>query len=148
MDLNTCKLDAGKLSGGVWWLLSRQPDGTLSAVASRGEHEDRPAVLVCPIGVEYERALEEARRPYLLEIRDRRLLPADERAILAQAVAQTLWKGARNLTVGGQPLVYRVAEAAQMLAKPEWTNLLECILRIAQDRAALLADEEARAAGN
>jgi hypothetical protein len=50
--------------------------------------------------------------------------------------------------VGGQPLVYRVAEAAQMLARPEWTNLLECILRIAQDRAALLADEEARAAGN
>ena len=30
MDLSLCKLDAGKLSGGVWWTLTRQPDGTLT----------------------------------------------------------------------------------------------------------------------
>ena len=94
------------------------------------------------------RALEEARRPFLLEIRDKRITPADERKILAQAVAQTLWRGVQNITVGGQPLVFRVAEAAQMLAQPAWLNLLEFIIRTATDRAALLADEETRAAGN
>lgn len=148
MDLNTCKLDEAKLAGGVWWALSRNPDGTLSGVPVRGQPGDVPAVLIRPAGVEFERALEEARRPFLLDIRDKRLSAADERQILAQATAKALWVGCHNLTVGGQPLAYRVADAARMLADPAWTNLLDFILVTARDKASLLADEEARAAGN
>jgi hypothetical protein len=35
-----------------------------------------------------------------------------------------------------------------MLADPAWSNLLDFILFTARDKASLLADEEARAAGN
>lgn len=148
MDLFSCKLDAGKLSGGVWWTLTRQPDGTLTGVPAKGGPGDEPALLIRPAGVEFERALEAARRPFLVEIRDKRLSAADERQILAQAVAQALWAGVQNITVSGQPLVWSTATAERMLADPCWANLLDFILTVARDRAALLADEEARAAGN
>lgn len=148
MDLTSCKLDAGKLSGGVWWIISRNPDGTLSGVPAKGGPGDEAALLIRPAGVEFERALETARRPFLVEIRDKRLSAADERQILAQAVSQALWAGAQNITVQGQPLVWSVAVGERMLADPTWANLLDFILVTARDRAALLADEEARAAGN
>ena len=148
MDLNSCKMDAGKLAGGVWWTIGRNPDGTLTGVPAKHSPGDEPALLIRPAGVEFERALEAARRPFLVDIRDKRLSAADERQILAQAVAQALWAGVQNVTVGGQPLVWSTATAERMLADPTWANLLDFILVVARDRAALLADEEARAAGN
>ena len=148
MELNSIKLDPRKITGGVWWALERLPDGTLGGRALRGEPGDEPALCVKPAGVEFDRALEAARRPYLVEIRDRRLPPETERKILAEAVAEALWVGAQNLTVGGEPLSYNKERGQRMLAEPSWWNLCDFILAVSRDRAAVLADEEAKAAGN
>lgn len=148
MDLNSIKLDARKLTGGVWWAVERLPDGKLGGHALRGDPGDRPALLIRPVGVDFERALEAARRPYLIEIRERRLPPEIDRQIVAEAIAEALWIGAQGLTVHGEPFSFDRVKAAKMLADPAWLSLSDFILSVAGDRAAALADEEAKALGN
>lgn len=148
MDLNSIKLDARKLTGGVWWAVERLPDGKLGGYALRGDPGDKPALLIRPFGVEFQRAMDAAQRPYLIEIRDRRLSPEIELQIAAEVMAETVWIGAQGLKVQGEPFVYDKAKAAKMLADPTWVSLRELIQTLAQDRSAALADEEAKALGN
>lgn len=148
LELNRAKLDADRVDGGVWWKIDLLPDGRFVGVPLREKPESEPAVLVRPQGIEWDRALAEAQRPHLPEIRDRKLSTEDERRIVGQAAAKALWRGAVNLTVGGKPLEWSEEVAAKMLGSVEWLGLCEFIVEAARDRAALLAREEEKAAGN
>lgn len=148
MDLATVKLDAAKVTGGVWWALERLADGTLTGKALRGLPGDEPALLIRPVGVEYARAREAAERPFRVEMRDKKLTPEDERRIFAESIAEALWLDAHNITMQGKPWKFDKAEAAKMLADVAWENVRYFIWSAANERAALLASEESKAAGN
>jgi hypothetical protein len=147
-DLNSGRLDAKRIDGGVWWAIHLNADRTFGGRPLRGDPGEEPALLVRPADIEWERALDTARKPYRTEIREHRLSPADERKIMAEAIARALWRGCKNITVGKEPLVWSEAAAARMLADKEWWSLADFILAAAQSRAALVADEEAKASGN
>lgn len=148
LELNRAKLDDALVGGGVWWKIDLLPDGRFVGVPLRAKPESDPAVLVMPQGIEWDRAVAEAQRPHLPEIRDRKLSVDDERRIIGQVAAKALWRGAVNITVGGAPLEWSEATAAKMLTSVAWWNLCEFIIEASRDRAALLAREEEKAAGN
>lgn len=148
MDLNCIKLSSKKLTDGVWWELERLADGTLGGRPMPGEPGETPALLIRPAGVEFERALENARRPHLIELREKRLSADVERAVLAHALAETVWAGSHRVTINGSELVWSKDVARNMLQDPQWGYLLDMILVCSRDRAAALAAEEEKAAGN
>lgn len=147
-DLNTGRCDPQKIADGVWWKLHLNPDRTFGGEPLRGAPGDEPALLIRPADVDFLRAREAAEKPLRAEKPTGRLSAADERVVLAEAVAEALWRGAANITVGGEPLTWSKAKAAQMLAQPDWWNLTDFILLAAQSRAAVAAEEEAKASGN
>jgi hypothetical protein len=54
----------------------------------------------------------------------------------------------RNLKARGEPVPYSREKAAEMLADNQWLLLREFIIRAAQHRGALLAENEETAKGN
>ena len=100
------------------------------------------------MGTAYERAIDEARKPFLHEIRDGKASDATLRTIQAHALAKAALRGWQGLTMGGEAIAYSEAKALELLADPAWTWMHEFVMRAAQFRAASLATEEAKAAGN
>jgi hypothetical protein len=148
LELNHAKLDVAKVANGVWWAIHVNADGTIGGEALRGAPGDKPALLIRPMGVEWERALDEARRPHLNDIRNKTLAPEVDREIVAKAAANSLWLDVANITIGGEPLKLSKERAATMLASPAWWNLCDFILAVSRDRQSLVAQEEEKAAGN
>ncbi len=148
LDLNASLCDERKIASGVWWEIRINPDGTFGGTPLPGEPGDKPALLIRPRDEQWDRALEDLRRPHLVELRDRRLAPEKERELTASAIARALWRGAANVTVGGSAFAWSEDKAARMLAERRWWNLADFILAVSTDRAALAADEERRASGN
>jgi hypothetical protein len=148
LELNGSLCDERKIASGVWWEIHINPDGTFGGKPMPGDPGDQPALLIRPRDEQWDRAIEDARRPHLIEIRDRRLDPQKEREMTARAIAVALWRGAQNVTVGGSPFVWSEDRAARMLAERRWWNLADFILAVSMDRAALAADEERKASGN
>lgn len=150
-DLSAGKLDAKRIADGIWWSIRRDPVLGFDGDRLPGKPtEEVPAVLIRPIGdaIEWQRALEEAQRPYRVEIREGRLSPDLQRKTVAEAMARVLWRDCVNLTRDGQPFTWTEQDAAKLLAAPEWLQFHEFIYRKASDRAALHQDEEVRASGN
>jgi hypothetical protein len=148
LDMNKCRVDPKKVDGGVWWRIVVNPDATFGGRALPGPPGDEPALLIRPSGVDFLRAREAAERPFLADIRADKLSDADRRKIAAEAVAKTLWRGAHNLTFGGDDFVWSEEKAAALLAEVRHMNLLDFIFGAAADRAAIAANEEAAASGN
>jgi hypothetical protein len=149
LDLHAIKADPAKLLHGSWWKVWPSPASVIDGEPVKERPpETEAAFLIVPIGVAYERALDEARKPHLDEIRDRKASDATLRQIQAQALAKVALRGWQGLTMGGEPIAYGEAKAAELLADPAWTWLHDFVLRAAQFRAATLAAEEAKAAGN
>lgn len=149
-ELSAGKLDAKRITEGIWWSIRRDPVLGFDGERLVCKPTETPAVLVRPIGdgIEWQRALEDAQRPYRVEIREGRLSPELQRKTVAEAMARVLWRDCVNLTQGGAPFVWTEADAAKLLAAPEWLQFHEFIFRKASDRAALHAEEEAKASGN
>lgn len=149
LDLHAIKADPAKLLNGSWWRVWPSPGSVIDGepVKERPPATDA-AFLIVPIGVAYERAIDEARKPHLHEIRDGKADDATLRQIQAQALAKAALRGWQGLTMGGEAIAYSEAKALELLASPEWTWLHEFVMRAAQYRAATLATEEARASGN
>lgn len=148
IDFDDFAVDPHKVRDGVWWEIHRNPDGTYGGKALPGGPGEGPALLIRPQGVEWERALDAARRPHLFNMRDKRVPTDIEVQILAEAMAAALWRGAANITLGGASFEWREDRAAKMLAEVRHENLRAFILGVSQDRAALAAQEEEKAAGN
>jgi len=148
LDLNSARYDAARIERGVWWAIHVTADRRFGGKALRGDPGDEPALLIRPADVEWERACDAARAPYLRDVRLKELSPADNRKVLAKAMAKALWRGANKIAVGGKEFEWSEAAAEKMLAEPEWWALQDFIWYAAQDRAALAAEEEAKASGN
>lgn len=156
LELNEGRLDAKKIEDGVWWSLRLEqgPDG----VYFDGDPlpcqppTEQPAVLIRYVGdgIEFDRALDDARRPYRAEMREKdgRLSPENERKTVAEATARVLWRGCQGLTIGGQLWKWSEPEAAKLLALREWWKLSDFISRKARVRSVLEIHEEAKASGN
>lgn len=147
MDLLSIKVDPAKVSGGVWWEIWREGDGRITGKVV-AEPADRPCVLVAPALVAYERAMDAARAPHLSTIRDGKATDATLRAIHGEALGKAVLKDWRNLTVGGQPLPYSEAKAVELMTEEAWLSLREFVVDASRYRAALAAEEVAKAAGN
>lgn len=148
LELNASLVDERKIQDGVWWKVHVNPDGTFGGTPLPGAPGDEAALLIRPRDEQWDRAIEDLRRPHLIEIRDRRLAPEKDRELTAAAIARALWRGAANVTVGGALLVWSEDRAARMLAEKKWWNLADFVLQVSLDRAALAVQEEAKASGN
>lgn len=154
LDLNGARLDPTKIERGIWWRIrvtsSDQHGPRFDGEALPGLPGDEPALLIRTAGdgIEHQRAREDAEKPFRIELREGRITPAALRTINAEAIARAFWRGAHNITIGGKPFEWSEAEAARMLARPEWWNLQDFIVEKATNRAALAAEEEEKAAGN
>jgi hypothetical protein len=149
LDLHAIKADPSKLLNGSWWRVWPSPGSVIDGEPVR----DRPpetdaAFLIVPFGVAYERALDKARKPFMHEIRDGKADDVTLRQIQAQALAEAALKGWQGLTMGGEAIPYSEEKAIDLLSSPAWTWLHDFVHRAAQFRAASLAVEEAKAAGN
>jgi hypothetical protein len=149
LDLHAIKADPAKLLTGSWWRVWPSPGSVIDGEPVKVRPPDTDAAfLIVPIGLAYERAIDEARKPHLHEIRDGKADDATLRQIQAQALAKAALRGWQGLTMGGEAIPYSEAKALDLLTDPAWTWLHEFVLRAAQFRAATLATEEAKAAGN
>lgn len=147
MDLATVKLDPAKLERGSWWAIHRNADGSIGGepVDAPGE---RPALLIVPAGLSYERALEEAREPFLQAIRDKKLSDADRLRIQGAAMAKAVLRGWQGLSLRGQDLPYSEDKAAELLCSAAWLAVHDFVFWAATVKAAAAAKEEEAAAGN
>lgn len=148
LDLAPVKIDARRVERGVWWAIQLGADGRLIGSPLPGEPGDEPALLIRPMDNEWDRAMEVAQAPFRVELREKKLTDEQERRIVAEAIAKALWRGCANITAGGKPVEWSEASAARMMADVAWLNVREFILSVSRDRAALLEQEEAKAAGN
>ena len=149
LDLHAIKADPLRLQSGSWWRVWPSPGSVIDGEPVRERPADTEAAfLIVPLGTAYERAIDEARKPHLHEIRDGKADDATLRKIQAHALAKAALRGWQGLTMGGEAIAYSEAKALELLADPAWTWLHEFVMRAAQFRAASLATEEAKAAGN
>jgi hypothetical protein len=146
-DLSKVEIAPSKLSGGVYWHIYREPDGTLGGRVVTGPTEDG-CLLIVPMGLAYERKLEEARKPYLQAIRAGRLTDQEGRDMIAEALAGTVLAGWWGIKAHGAEVPFSVEKAKELLADERWLALREFVLRAAQHRGSLLANEEEEARGN
>ena len=146
-DLASVKVDGDKLHNGVWWEVHREPDGTIGGTVVQNP-TDNGCLLIVPMGSVYERALEEARKPYLPLIRADRITDEDARDIMATALSAAVLRDWCNILVQGKPLPYSQEQARQLLAAEQWLALREFVIRAAQHRGSVLALEEEQAKGN
>ncbi len=148
LNLNSARVDTKKVENGVWWKIYVTESGLIGGEVLKTEPIDEPSLLIRPRGLEWERAYEDSQRPYLLDIRNKKLSPEIERKIIAEAVAKSLWIGAKNISLGKEEFVWSEDRAVKMLADIQWVNLLDFIVWASNNRGALLKDEEEKAAGN
>lgn len=147
MELESIKLDPLKLERGSWWAIRRQADGSIAG--EPGDFQDKvPALLIVPVGLAYERALEAAREPHLEAIRAGKLSDDARREIHAQALAAAVLRGWCGLTLGGQPLEWTEDKARELLANVAWRPFYDFVSWASGVLAAAAAREEEAAAGN
>jgi len=147
-DLDSVAIDAQKAKGGVWWELRRESSGHIRGVVVK-EPTANGCVLIAPlIGIRYERALDEARRPYLSKINDGQLSEEDFRKIQAAAMADCVLLDWRNISSAGVEISYSKQKAYEMLADIRWTALFDFVDSAARNRASILLNEEVDARGN
>jgi hypothetical protein len=147
MDLLGIKVDPAKVAGGVWWSIWREPDNRIGG-KSVDDPGEGPALLIVPALTAYERALDDARRPHLYEIREGKVSDAVLRKIQGEALGRAVLRGWRGLVVGGQPLPWSEDKAVELMTDDAWLSLREFVQSAANWRAALAAQEVAKAAGN
>lgn len=143
MDLKSFRADVTKISHGSWWNFERQ-----SPCPSNIPHETEGCFLILPLFVGYERAVEEARQPYLQEIREGKLSRDKELAIRGLALAKTTLKNWVNISLDGAPFPYSMDNAIALMASPEWEFIRSFVERVAETNANFLAKEEKEAEGN
>jgi hypothetical protein len=147
MDLLGIKVDPAKVLGGVWWSIWREPDNRIGGKPV-DEPGDGPAVLIVPTLTAYERALDDARRPHLYEIREGKVADKTLRKIQGEALGRAILRDWRGITVGGHPLPWSEEKAVELMTDEAWLTLREFVQTAAQWRAALASQEVAKAAGN
>ena len=148
-DLASVEADPKLLRDGVWFEIWREPDTTIGGRALRdGPLPDKPCVLIVPLGFAYQRALEEAREPYLERLRARAATDADMDAMQGQALAKAVFRGMVNLSVGDEVLAWTEAKAAELMTDPKWIRLREFVQAAAMLKAVTAAREEAQASKN
>lgn len=147
MDLLSIKVDPAKVVGGVWWEIWRTEDGRITG-KSIAAPADRPCVLIVPALLAYDRALDAARAPHLHTIREGKADDATLRAIQGEALGKAVLRDWRNLTFGGEPLPFSEAKAVELMTEEAWLSFREFVIDASRYRAALAAQEVAKAAGN
>lgn len=148
LDLSTVKLDVAKLERGCWWEVHRADDGSIAGKVVDEPSADATALLIVPAGLAYERALDEAREPFLDKIRDKSIDDDTRRKIMGEALGKAVLRGWRNLTMHGKPLEWSEQQAIELLSGLAWSSFYEFVQWAASVRAAAAAKEEAAAAGN
>lgn len=147
-DLSSVKLDPVKLERGTWWEVFRTADGRIDGTYVETPDPDKPAMLIVPAGIAYERALDEAQEPYLSAIRDGKLSDVDRLKIQGQALSRSVLRGWQNISMRGEPIVWTEDKAAELLCDAAWQSLHDFVIGAARIRAAAAAREEDAAAGN
>jgi len=147
-DLSTVEADPKKLSGGSYFEIWREPDASISGKPVSEPPADKPWVLVVPFGIAYERALDEARRPFSERLRTRSVTDEDLRKIQGQALGRTTFRGCGNLAVKGETVTWSEAKAVELMTEERWIRLREFVVWAAGNRAASAAQEEEQAKGN
>lgn len=148
LNINKGRIDPDKVTNGVYWSLVIEADGTFSAKPVSRPPSSVGWLLTVPPGVAYDRALEDARRPYLDKVRSGTQTDDEEAVIIGTALAKGVLRGWGNLTVGTEPLPYSQEKAVEILTSRTWDNFRQLLIAIARDRKGLLLDEEEKAAGN
>lgn len=146
-DLAKIAIVPERLHKGVWYEVYRDATGRLEGRVIPAP-SDNGCVLIIPMGAAYDRALEDAQRPHLALLRERKADPQTMREIEAQALAGVVLADWRNLTIRGEPVEFSVELARKLLADLEWLGLREFVQTAGQHRGALLALEEEQARGN
>lgn len=149
LNLNVTKLDPAKLEHGQCWEIFVGPDGILTAHPIPGPHPTKGWVRVAPPRSQYVRALEDARRPYIDELREGRLTVKQEAAIDGTALVRGgILTGWGNILIGSDRLEYSEENALLILTNPAWANFRGLISAIAENRKALLDQQDENAVGN
>ena len=151
LELNTVKLDLDKVDGGCWWEL-RYEDQRLVGSPVDTPAEDKPAVLLVPVGQGYERQLEREQQPHLTELRRDDLSDSERERLqcltAGTAAAKKVVRGWQNIQFDGELVPWSEAAAIKQLTNREWRNLLDFCVVTACERQAALAREEQQATGN
>lgn len=149
LELHAIKADPIRLLNGSWWKVWPSAVSVIDGQAVRERPpESEAAMLIVPIGTAYERAIEDARKPYIDEIRERKASDETLRKIQSVAMARSVLMGWQALTMGGELVPYSEAKAIELLSDPAWSWMHDFVLRAAQYRAATLEHHEARDSGN
>lgn len=147
LNLNKTELDVKKLTEGTLWAITLAENGTLLAKPV----DEIPAkdgwMRVIPPGVEYQRVLEIAQKPFIDDIRAGKLTDRQEAIIQGTALA-TLVKDWGNFSVGSDPVPYSHDVVHRMLTDLRWTNLRGIVSSIADHRKSLLSKQLEDAEGN
>jgi len=146
-DLGSVEADPKKLAEGSWFEIWREPDTSIDGKPVKAP-TDGPCVLIVPYGIAYERAVDDARRPFLERLRERKVTDDDLRQIQGQALGRAVLRGLANIAVGGEVLVWSEAKAIELMSDERWIRLREFVQRAAGNRAAAAAREEEQAKGN
>jgi len=153
LDLTAVKLDARKLDEGSWWSISIDSlTGDMGGDPLPGAPGDVPAMLIVPIGIGFQRVLDEEREPFLVQLRDKKLSDTQREEITAgiegRAIARKVLRGWANLTFGGEAKPWSEDLAADILSQRAWRTVRQFVLRAAGVNAAAAAREEEQAKGN
>jgi hypothetical protein len=149
LNLLQTKYDTVKVAHGVIWALSVLPDGRLAGRPVAETPVSDGWIRIAPPGFAYSRALEDARDLHVADIRANRLTDELETRIKAMALVNgNVLLGWGNLTIGDEPLAFTKEKAIELLASPAWTTLREIVQSCADNRRALLEEQEAKDLGN
>ena len=147
LDLKAVEVDPARLTGGSWFEVWREPDGSLDGRVVDKATEG-PCVLIVPYGIAYDRVRDEELRPYAERLRAGKVTDEDIRGINGRVLGRTTFRGCQNLQIGGEPVVWSEAKAIELMTDDRWIRLRELVQRKAADKAAAAAREEAQASGN
>jgi hypothetical protein len=151
LELSGIAVDPVKVDKGSWWTV-RMDEGHLFGEQLSAPLDDDPCVLIVPIGVGYERQLAREQEPFLDRLRSKDLPDAEREEILSitagRAAAKKVVRGWRNLTFYGEAKAWSEDAATEILSNRQWSVLLNFCLNKASQRASVLANQEAEAAGN
>jgi hypothetical protein len=148
LDLGTVEADPKKLNEGSYFEIWREPDASINGRPISEPQADKAWVLVVPFGIAYERALDDARRPFAERLRTKTVTDDDLRKIQGQALARSTFRGCGNISMRGEAVVWSEAKAVELMTDERWIRLREFVMWAASNRAASAAREEEEAKGN
>jgi hypothetical protein len=147
LDLKKIEADPAKLRDGVWYEVWFTPERTIDGkpIPEPGEV---PCVLIVPYGIAYDRAQDEERRPFLDKIRAGTITDDELRTIAGRVLGRTVFRGMRNISVGGEVIAWSESKAIELMTDTRWIRLREFAESAARNRAAAAMCEEAQAVKN